>query len=175
MSTPTNLTEASKGCLLLTLWDRDATNVISWSQKNIPEEDLFDDGYEREPHVTVLYGFSPDLDPEEVVDACAGFGKVAIKLGKITRFEQDDHDVLKIDVHGDSIHQLHALMRAVFEDDVEVSFPDYKPHLTLAYVEKGACADLNGSSAFEGQVFVFDTAVYSTPGSAQRFFAVLDA
>jgi 2'-5' RNA ligase len=169
------LTEASKGCLLLPLWGQDAINAISWVQKNVKQECLAEDGIEREPHVTVLYGFVPSVNPEDVCDSVAGFGKVAFRLGKISRFEQDDHDMLKVDVEGETLHALHDHLLNDFEGLVEQTYPTYTPHMTLAYVKKGALKELDGHCHFDGQIFVFDLAVYSTPESKERYFAHLDA
>lgn len=169
----TNLTEANKGCLMLNLWERDAVNVVSWAQKHIPQSSLTESGYEREPHVTVLYGFLPSVDPDEVVDEVTGFGPVAIRLGKISRFSNENYDVIKVDVSGDSIHDLHHHLRRVFEDRIELSFHTFNPHLTLAYVKKGSCLDLDSNAFFEGHTFVFDIAVYSTPDQSQKYLAVL--
>lgn len=164
----------SKGCVLLPLWEKDAVNVIEWAQEHIPQEVLADDGFEREPHVTGLYGFDQRVDPTAVCDALVGFGKVAFRLGKVSRFESEKHDVLKVDVEGESLHRLNQFLRDTFEDLVEVTYPDYHPHLTLAYVQKGACKELDGNCHFDGMVFVFDQVVYSSPGSAGRYIAFLD-
>lgn len=170
----TLLESMSKGCVLVPLWDRDAVNVISWVQENIDQSQLAEDGIEREPHTTILYGFLPEVDPAAVCDALAAYpDRLSFKLGKISRFEQETHDVLKIEIEGDSIRELNGYLMAAFEDVVQNDYPEYVPHMTLAYVRKGACADLDGNTHFEGEIFVFDQVVYSAPDSGGRHICFL--
>jgi 2'-5' RNA ligase len=168
------LTEASKGCMLLVLDLPTTVQIQEWIKENIPEDQLAADGVEHESHVTVLYGFKPEVRPENVVDTATGFGNIPIRLGKISRFENDEFDVLKVEVEGDRLHEFNAFLVQMFEDELEQTYPDYHPHLTLAYVRKGACRELDGNSKFDGKVYVFDTAVFSTPESERRLFVVLD-
>ena len=125
--------------------------------------------------MTVLYGFVPSVNPEDVCDSVAGFGKVSFRLGKVSRFQQDECDVIKVDVEGETLRALHDHLLDDFDGLVEQTYHSYHPHLTLAYVKKGACQELDGHCHFDGQVFVFDLAVYSTPGSKERYFAHLEA
>jgi 2'-5' RNA ligase len=170
-SSPNLLLESTKGCLLVQFWENDCAEVVKWSQENIDQVNLVDSGYERESHITVLYGFEPSIAPEAVCDFVAGTGELMLKLEKISKFSQETCDVIKIDVKSESMTKLHRLLKQKF--NVKTSYPDYHPHLTLAYVKPGSCDHLLGNCRFEGQIYFFDLAVYSTPGSAQRFIATL--
>src|SRR5690606_34947991 len=78
-----------------------ASKIRSWGLKNISDEDLYEDesgfGRESEIHVTVKYGLHTD-SLKEVEKVINNFGTVNIKLGKISQFESEKYDVLKIDV-----------------------------------------------------------------------------
>jgi 2'-5' RNA ligase len=166
--------ELSKGCVLVVLDYHATIKIQSWIKKNIPQDMLADDGVEHESHVTVTYGFLPDLDPDEVVGTLDGFGEVALKLCKVSRFDtSDEYDVLKVDVDSPDLARLHNYLKAVYGDRIEETFPEYHPHMTLAYVKKGACRELDGNSYFDGMVFVVDQAIYSSQGSAERRVAIL--
>jgi 2'-5' RNA ligase len=162
------------GCLMLMLSATPSEEILQWSRQRIRPEDLAEDGYEQEPHVTVLYGFHPDVQPTEIEEATKDFGEVTIELGAITRFEAEKHDVIKIDIEGGSIYDLNAQLVKKFAGRVTNKFPDYHPHLTLAYVKKGLYPELNDSPEFFGRVFTFNMAVYSTAAALQRYFISLD-
>lgn len=134
---------------------------------SIPEADLYTDpkdasyGRETEPHITALYGIEND-DVEPVRQALAGIGPVTAKLGKVSAFENADrpYDVLKIDIDSADLHRVNAALKAgtKFSSD----FPDYKPHLTLAYVKKGMAKKYVGDERFAGKELTFDTLQFRT-------------
>lgn len=146
----------------------DAAKVVAWCDANIPGEALAADGYEREVHVTVLYGFNDDAETLPELEAfLADYGPVSAHLGTISRFENEE-DVLKIGVHSEDLATLHYALREFFGDRVEVTHPEYQAHLTLAYVKSGALPELNGDARFEGMTCVFDSLVYSAPDSKKK-------
>jgi 2'-5' RNA ligase len=111
---------------------------------SIPDGDLAGDGREKDFHVTVKYGLHTDdaVDVKKVVDS---FGPVSVRLGKISLFPANEsqiqrggeqYDVVKIDVDSENLHRLNNLV----SDSLECTdtHPDYKPHITLAYVKPGA-------------------------------------
>lgn len=163
------------GCLMLMLNATPSEEILQWTRQRVTPEDLADDGYEQEPHVTVLYGFHEDVSPTEIEDVVKEFGEVTIELGAITRFEAEKHDVLKVDVEGGTIFDLNRILVEKFAGRVTNKYPDYHPHLTLAYIKKGLHQNLNDSPEFFGRVFTFNLAVYSTGGAMQRFFISLDS
>ena len=136
---------------------------------SIPEEELYigndDDEYnhygrELEPHVTVLFGLTQSgaADARRLVK---DFGKIRLKLGKMSLFERDKFDVLMVEVESKSLQKLNKLMRDNLQFNNE--FPTYKPHLTLAYLKKGKGDKYRGNSEFDGQSFEFSTLLYSDP------------
>jgi 2'-5' RNA ligase len=163
------------GCLMLMLSATPSEEILQWSRQRIRSEDLAEDGYEQEPHVTVLYGFHPDVQPTEIEDTIKDFGPVTIELGAITRFESEKHDVLKIDIDGGSIFELNAKLVEAFAGRVTNKFPEYHPHMTLAYVKKGLYPELNDDPQFFGRNFTFDIAIYSTAAATTRYLISLDS
>lgn len=169
------LSEGSKGCLMAYLSMADAIPIREWATENICPHSLVGDGLETTPHVTVIFGFLPSVDVEEVAEACRGcFQHVDFQLGRVSRFESPEHDVLKVDVEGEDLVNLNKLMRERFSEQVEVTHPDYHPHLTLAYVEKGSNPELDGNAHFEGATFRVTELVFSTPDSKEKFKINLD-
>lgn len=130
--------------------------MVDW----IDDKDLAEDGKETEFHVTAKYGLHTDdsLDVEKVV---AGFGPVSAKLGKVSIFENDDKDfdVVKIDVDSPDLHRLNKLLSESLE--VTDTFPDYHPHLTLAYVKKGEGAKYVGMDDVDGYELNWDVLLFS--------------
>lgn len=126
--------------------------VLSWGNKNIPDSDLYTAkekyGREDEIHVTVKYGLHT-TDVDEIKEIVEGFGPFQIKLGKVSRFvpKEKEYDVVKIDIESDELAELHALLGELENSD---EHPVYHPHCTVAYVKKGHCIDLSGSSDLEG-------------------------
>lgn len=167
------LYEASLGCLMAVLPLADAAPIVAWAHEEIKPEDLIGDGYESSPHVTILYGFEPSVSAARVQKVISEKWnrRLAFSLGKITRFDTSpEHDVLKCDVKGTSeLRELNQLMLAEFGDEVSQTYPDYRPHMTLAYVRKKACQSLNGHAKFDDNVYVLNSLVFSLAGSTSKF------
>lgn len=140
-----------------------AKRVIEWGNDRIPDSNIHEDpdddsmGREDTVHCTVLYGLV-DQDPEPVRELLAGERTVKATLGKITLFENDEFDVVKIDVKSPDLHRIHEQL-SVLEN--ENKFPEYKPHVTIAYVKPGSGSLYSGVTEFEGTEVTFDTVVFS--------------
>lgn len=104
-------------------------------QSKIKAEDLGDDGRELQPHTTVKYGIKSD-DVAELRKVLAGVKPIKAKLSRVSLFTNPKHDVLKYDVDSDDLHKVHRLISEHFEN--EDTWPEYKPHVTLAYLKPGA-------------------------------------
>lgn len=106
----------------------------------IPDKALYTEeegmGREDEPHLSLLGGIkTKDSQSLKVFRDQNNLEPVTIKLGKLSLFENDDYDVLKIEVKSDGLHRLRKKAEKFF--DFETKFPDYKPHITLAYLKPG--------------------------------------
>lgn len=131
--------------------------------QDIPDSDLFDgDGFgrETEPHVTLLFGLTEN-DPKAVQQVLAGEGEAKATLGKVSLFKNPDYDVIKVDVESEKLQQLNKKLRdnLPYKSD----FPDYQPHITLAYVKKGEGQKYEGDTRFEGQEVDLTNLVFSGP------------
>ena len=103
-------------------------------QTRVAVEDLV--GFEDTPHVTVRYGIRGDA--ERVEWAVSGIGSVSFRLGRLDFFTSSEHDVLFVRVM-DEQGELSALRRKIEEGVVcdTSSFPQYIPHVTIAYLKPG--------------------------------------
>ena len=117
--------------------------VSNWNEitSYINPEDVYtgdDDthGIQENPHVTILYGLHKEVTPEMVKSVFEGFTKdINIEVNGIDIFENKDYDVVKFNVNPDgALQELHDKLSEFPNSN---SFPDYKPHITIAYVKSG--------------------------------------
>lgn len=154
------------GCLMgYPFTTEDKRIIASFIKQNIPETVLVEEGHETDSHVTVLYGFHLDIPVKEIYKASKYFmdgEQLSLSLGNISRFENEAYDVIKVDIESDDLVAFNAFLREEFENRVDVTFPIYHPHITLAYVQKGACRDLDGKKIdLKNNEFYFDDLIYS--------------
>lgn len=129
------------GCVMM-----DA-KIDGWEENHlsgIDDDDLYtkptDDSYglEENPHVTVLYGIHEDeVDPSVVVDMMEQkMEPLVVKIDTISTFENDEYDVVKYDVPvTDDLKRYREMFMESFENTQ--TYPDYHPHITIAYVKSG--------------------------------------
>lgn len=117
--------------------------VSNWDEitSYIDPEDVYtggDDshGIQENPHVTILYGLHKGVTEDEVKSVFEGFTEsINIEVDGIGIFENKDYDVVKFNVNPDgALQKLHDKL-SEFPNSNE--YPDYKPHITIAYVNKG--------------------------------------
>lgn len=144
--------------------------VKVWCAQNIPDGILAGDGRENEPHVTVKYGLHTQ-DVGDVLKVVGGFGPVAVTMGCVSVFDTNpDYDVVKIDVDGAALRVLNDVIGKAWKSLANSdSHPDYRPHITIAYVAKGQGAQFVGDDTFEGIEFVGDTLKFSTPTGMSEY------
>lgn len=165
------------GCVML------YASIPDWNKhiSIIDKEDIYDDefkdfGLEKTPHVTVLFGIHLDeSDPEDVKQFIKTFKPIEVTIDKISIFEASkdkEYDVVKYDVPvTDELQMYHDFVLKRFPNTQ--TFPEYHPHMTIAYVLAG-----------KGKKYVskvkpfkvsFDTAVYSFAdnGESKKIFIKL--
>jgi DNA polymerase III epsilon subunit-like protein/2'-5' RNA ligase len=119
--------------------------VSNWNEitSSIDPEDIFHGdengdpkGIQEDPHVTILYGLHDGVTEDEVKSVFDNFdGEINIKVDGIDIFENKDFDVVKFNVKPDgALQYLHDELSKFPNSN---QFPDYKPHITIAYVKKG--------------------------------------
>jgi hypothetical protein len=129
------------GCLMLDM----SKKIGNWKDviKIIDPQDLYEDstddyGIEYEPHITVLYGFMPSIMASDIKNYLEDIEQnIKFKLIGIDIFPGGDKkpfDVVKFNIESEDLHTLHEECKKIPNKE---TFPDYKPHMTIAYVKKG--------------------------------------
>ena len=154
-------------------------NIPDWKEKIsiVKEEDLYkegdDFGYEKEPHVTIIYGLHyEDIIVEEICDQIKLLYPVKVTIDTISIFEtQQGYDVVKYDVPlTDDLKDYRKYFETFYPNTQ--TYKDYHPHMTIAYVKPG-----------EGKKYVqkvtpfevnFNKAIYSTPEEEKFVFDLGD-
>jgi len=116
-------------------------------KKDDPREEY---GLENTPHITVLYGIKDDKDYFKMRDKLKNFGPIEFEIGNIKSFrpEAKPYDVLIMEVISPRLNEIHKFIKESYDNNY--SFPEYTPHLTLAYVKKGALKELEGECSWTG-------------------------
>lgn len=151
----------------VTLSTSDAKKIIDWGKENIPDADISDgdnEGREDTPHITILYGIVAQA-PQQVIDLLQGKPSVKATLGKVSLFKNDDYDVVKISVESEDLAEFQEILWDGVEH--ESDYPEYKPHVTIAYVKPDSGSLYSGSTEFEGMELTFDTVEFSASDGAK--------
>jgi hypothetical protein len=119
--------------------------VSNWNEITsiINKDDLYEVegenyGIQDNPHLTLLYGLKPNITKEQVeqvLEKSVDGEKIEIEIENIGLFENDNFDVVKFNIK--KTEQLQKLFNSLSELPNENTFPDYNPHMTIAYVKKG--------------------------------------
>lgn len=149
-----------------------AKKVVEFAQ-SIPEEELYVEeeghGREYEPHATILYGLhSNNLD--EIYESLELGDDIKATLGKMSFFENDKYNVLKIDVQSDELNALNKKLTNSM--DYTNDYPDYKAHMTIAYLNKECdMSKYKDNTLFEGIEVLFPFVKISGP-EAEKFYKI---
>jgi len=159
---------------MLNLNDEISNMFIYWAKKMISPKDLFIndkegiDGYSDTPHVTIKYGLL-DETPKKVAELSKDFGIIKLQFGNVTKFYNQDFDVIKVDVVSEKLTKLNQIINDNMENIDEYK---YVPHATLAYVKKGTCENLVGNDFFYG-LNDFVNEIYFTSKTGEDYFISL--
>lgn len=133
--------------------------ISAWIAENIRPSDILKTP--RTPHVTLLFG-ADKRDMAQIQQVIADHGRpIRLSLGALNVFEHETFDVLYIEMVGDSMPSLrHRLMKLPNRRNQE---HDYRPHMTVAYLKKGAGQKFIGTFPLRGVIMSFGvTAIDST-------------
>lgn len=112
--------------------------ITSWIDPDDVYESNLDSTYgiQKNPHVTILYGLHDNVTEEMVKSVLDNYhGEIDIEIDGIGVFEKADFDVVKFNVNPDGA--LQHLFNELSKLPNSNEYPDYKPHITIAYVKKG--------------------------------------
>lgn len=134
-------------------------------EASIPDDKLNIEagGREGEVHVTILYGLDNKTTVDQVAKVVEQFGEVTVTFGKMSVFKTDKGDVLKLSVISPKLEELHYKIAGVIPNPGN-KFPEYKPHITIAYLKKGEGMMYDNNMAFEGQIVKFNELSFSNNG-----------
>ena len=139
----------------------DMTNILSMAQSeefhnfqsSLPQELIYteekeDYGVERKHHITVFYGLPYNEYNFKLIKQYVNrhIKNVELEIKGISFFRLEDkpYDVMKLDINSEALNNIHYFIDDNFEN--ENTFKDYHPHMTVAYIKKGAFTDLEGKS-----------------------------
>lgn len=156
--------EDRKGCLMAMVLPVHAKIIQNWSKKYIPEDILYYDGsdYGREmdTHATIFYGFTPDINDEQVKGVIKNTLPFNINLLMVDVFDTNpNYDVVILKVNSPELIRLNSICKK-FPNENE--YPDYKQHITLAYVRSGEGSKYKGIKAVSGGCVLCNTVEYSS-------------
>ncbi len=142
-----------------------AGNVQKWSRDNLSDNDIYHEkgdrpyGREENTHCTVKFGLHTN-DAEVVRQKIKDFGAFEIELGEVSRFVPKDkpYNVVKIEVESDRLHDLNKLISELPNSD---EHPQYKPHITVAYIKDGTNTEVSGKRPFAGIMIPVTEIVFS--------------
>ena len=165
-----NSEEPKYGCIMLD------SKIDDWEENHlggIDEKDIYvkpyDESYglEEQPHCTILYGIHEDeVDPEVITNVIeSNLYPIEVPITNIDIFEQDDYDVVKYNI---DVNEDLQKFRDIFEKNFPntQTFPDFKPHMTIAYVKPGTGKKYKRRLQKPFNV-IFDKAVYSWHGDEE--------
>lgn len=138
--------------------ESEAHKSILDAQKEIPKEDMANDGSEEEadkPHLTVRYGLK-DEDHAKLKDFIQKQTPFTAKLGKTAAFPPTEFSDGAVPIHAPveapELHKLNAEIEK-HANFAPSNFPEYKPHVTVAYVKPEAADKHVGNSTTDGKTF----------------------
>ena len=161
------------GCLMAQVCQTDKEKLSRFNKKLISDDILYihpEDNYGREmdPHLTIKYGFFPDLKVDEVESILSGAKKFTITSKKISLFHSANYDVVKFDI--DLTDEISKFRERADKFPNEDTFPNYHPHMTLAYIKpKSFIINHDFKSPCN---FTIDRFVYSSMKNAKTNFSL---
>jgi hypothetical protein len=137
----------------------------------INPEDVYEDptnptfGLETEPHTTLLYGLHDGVTEQDIKNVLDKFTFGNCKIANASLFENENFDVLKFDVSGEGLYEANT---ELVKYPNTQTFPDYHPHMTIAYLKPGKGKQY--ADKLNGQEFELTPthAVYSMPSGEKK-------
>lgn len=155
------------GCVML------YAQVPGWRQKItlVKPKDVYrkddDFGYEKEPHITIVYGIHDgEVDKPALYEELKNLRPVTVTIDEVGIFENEEYDVVKFEVPVTS--QLKEYRDLFMQFPNTQKFPGYHPHMTIAYVKRGEGKKY--AKKVESFTVTFRQGVYSSPTYDKKYF-----
>ena len=124
------------------------TDAIKDIQGSIDKDKLYDgedepgwveNGIQKLFHITVLFGVNDDVK-DEVKKVFDKYRPVHIETTEIKYFSSDpNYDVAIVRCKSEELTKIHDELKDTLEN--KETYPNYKPHITIAYLKKGERLD----------------------------------
>jgi 2'-5' RNA ligase len=110
--------------------------ICEYAKFLVSPDDLHENGYIKDPHITVQYGLLSD-EPTELFKLLEQelLKPTYVKILETSVFECDDYNVLILGIHSDKLNRLNKSI----SDNIKIAESKhqiYNPHVTLAYLKK---------------------------------------
>lgn len=145
--------------------------IIQWGEDNISDDMLYEEennlvyGREYESHVTINYGITDD-NPKNIKKLLGKQKPFYIECGKLSVFNCDKFDVLKIEVESPELRRINKMVSDSI-DIIPSNFNVYRPHATIAFLKKNIGDRFVGNSDFVGNRVLVDRLMFSSKDSTQ--------
>jgi len=158
----------SYGCIMM------GADIPDWNKKIsiINKKDIYekdgDFGYEKEPHITILYGIHDnEVDRDRIYEEIERIYPIEATITQISIFENPEYDVVKFDIPLDEdLADYRKYFLMIFPNTQ--NFPEYRPHITIAYCIKGTGRKYVQN--IEPFTVTFNTSIYSSPNDEKKIF-----
>tara|TARA_R110000772_G_scaffold43995_8_gene101298 strand:+ start:5652 stop:7304 length:1653 start_codon:yes stop_codon:yes gene_type:complete len=121
-----------------------SSSVFEEVQELVSDEDIYSNGNEypkggreKEPHVTVLFGLHSEVSDETIESIIDTWKQPEISFKNISIFEDNNgkgYDVVKFDIDNEDLNEMN---KQLTELPHTTDYPDYHPHITIAFVTAG--------------------------------------
>ena len=161
-----------RGCVLIRL------DIPNWKEitSMVDIEDVYDPsgdphGIEENPHVTILFGLLGSIDDSDVISIINKYKykNIEIDINGISAFTGKEFDVVKFSVNKTQI--LQDFFNELSKLPNSNEFPNYTPHVTIAYVLPGK-SDKYINPDYKLESFKIKSICYSNPNGQELEFNV---
>lgn len=92
-------------------------------------------GVEKEPHLTIFYGLTENVDDNDVIKVIEDIdiSKIDIKVEKMDVFVNRDNNVLKYSIKSNYLSKFNSIFREFPNIN---KYEKYNPHITIAFLNK---------------------------------------
>ena len=91
------------------------------------------------------------------------------QISNASLFDNPEYDVLKFDVSGNSLHECNSDLRKY---PYTSNFPDYHPHMTIGYLNKGMGKKYTKLFENHQHTLIPQYAIYSKPNGSKTKFKI---